>query len=257
VLQGESNLIAEHAPEAKLSQQQPATDDDDDAKQQQQKLLDLALWNAAAAGNTPRCLELLESGANINYRRGAQFSRSPLTQATYKKKRGTALALLKARADPHLENSNGWSCQHWAACRNYEALCRELIEVHGVDTTQRNNKGATPLALAAMSGHAQLCTQMLTLGCDLDASASNNNTVLAMTRFCGVPQKRADTEAAIRGWLKDRAAAAAFARGTLHAWRTHETQSDWTETKHFDKHLIAEITSYVTPPPPACTSIGV
>jgi hypothetical protein len=34
----------------------------------------------------------------------------------------------------------------------------------------------------------------------------------------------------------------------MHARRTHK-QKYWTDSKLFDKHLIGEITAFVTPPP--------
>jgi hypothetical protein len=58
--------------------------------------------------------------------------------------------------------------------------------------------------------------------------------------------QRAIENDAIRAWLKDRDAAAAFARVTMHARRTHK-QDVWTDSSLFDKHLIGEITAFVTP----------
>jgi hypothetical protein len=101
---------------------------------------------------------------------------------------------------------------------------------------------------------------LLNAGANVDACTKGGDTALDLA--FGRASDAASM--AIHRWTRSSDAAAAFARGTMHAryYRCHEKTThgggeektscayNWTDSRLFDEHLIAEITSYVTSPPP-------
>jgi hypothetical protein len=223
-----------------MQQQQQQQQQQNDAK------MDRALLATAEAGNTSRCLELIASKANINCVLDSN-GYTPLMYSISYNKPDTTMALLDAKADVTVKSKDGRDdCLSCAARQGQLALYRTLVEQHGADVNTTYISGVTPLMAAAWNGHADVCVYLLNAGARVDAKTKQGKTALQESVRCN----NTDAVAAIRAWLKDRDAAAAFARGTMHARRTHK-HGDWTDSMLFDKHLIPEITAFVTPPRPA------
>jgi hypothetical protein len=109
----------------------------------------------------------------------------------------------------------------------------------------------TALMTAAWNGKADVCAYLLRAKANVDAKDEYGETALTIATH---EANTADAVSVLRAWLKDRAAARAFARGTMHARHAHK-KGDWTDSKLFDKNIIGEITAFVTPPPaPRCNN---
>jgi ankyrin repeat protein len=202
--------------------------------------LDRQLLVAATLGKTFRCLELLDANACIDARSDGDFF-TPLMLAAWGQHHDTAMALLEAKASVHVSDKFQRTCLHEAALRGNVPLCRAMLAHNAdIDAVAINNE--TPLFKAVFRNRANACTFLLNAGANVDAVALNGKT--AWQRV--IRSHRTDAAAAIQSWLKDRDAARAFARGTMHARLTHKS-GDWTDSKLFDKHLIGEITAFVSP----------
>jgi ankyrin repeat protein len=64
--------------------------------------------------------------------------------------------LVRNRADPYVSNRNGCTVAHWAASGGNLECCRYLHETIGVDFSQPNNGGNTPLTHAVAFGRADV-----------------------------------------------------------------------------------------------------
>jgi ankyrin repeat protein len=209
------------------------------------------LFEAARQGNSFRCMQLIEEDKiDVNARDPTDKGSTALHHALYEGRYDTAKALLGAKASVHIRNADGKGALFWAAAprrlRQHQVdICRTLVEEYGADVHAVDNSGRTCLMMTAQDSESvHACTYLLNAGAN--AGAVNNEGLTAL-QFA-INWENADGVAAIRAWLKDRNAARAFARGTMHARRTHK-QTYWTDSKLFDKHLIGEITAFVTPPP--------
>jgi hypothetical protein len=200
------------------------------------KVLIQQLVAAASAGQSARCLELIESKANVDaVDRWCKPSQTALTAAISRHKTATALALLNAKASLQAAPACGSTPLHCAVHRNNASLCNELL-LRGADIESKTRYGSTPLNLAIYSRMSSMVTRLLNAGAKKDNALEY--AIIEGRKTC------AD---AIYAWLKDRDAAAAFARVTMDARRTTHKKGVWTDSMLFDKNLIAEITAFVTP----------
>jgi ankyrin repeat protein len=202
--------------------------------------LDGELLLAAEEGETSRSLELLGANACINARSDGD-KRTPLMLAEWGQHHDTAMALLEAKASVHLRDTVQKTCLHYAADGDNVPLCRAML-AHNADVDAVTINKHTPLFRAAVFNGANACTFLLNAGANVDAVNCHDVTALEFA----ISHDSTDSAAAIQSWLKDRDAARAFARGTMHARRTHK-KGDWTDSKLFDKHLIGEIIAFVSP----------
>jgi hypothetical protein len=202
--------------------------------------LDGQLLSAAEQGKTLRCLELLDANACIDAH-SREYLYTPLMLAACSQQHDTAMALLEAKASVHVRDKRQRTCLHDAALCGNVPLCRAML-AHNADIDAVTTYKQTPLFKAAFYNRANACTFLLNAGANVDAVDSYDDTALQYA----IRYDRTDSVAAIQSWLKDRDAARAFARGTMHARRTHK-EDDWTDSKLFDKHLVGEITAFVTP----------
>jgi hypothetical protein len=209
--------------------------------------LNAQLFAAAAAGRTSLCIALLEAQASVSAHDDCVASKrkTALLHAIDSRHTDTALALLRANANPNQRGKNGWSALHFAAFRD-AALCRPLVDEFGADVHAVDAFENTALIYAAIAAEPDACVTLLNSNANPDTTNESGQTALQICREYG-GARVTKVAPAIRAWLKDRDAAAAFARGTMHARRTRKKQC-WTDSKLFDKHLIGEITSFVTPP---------
>ncbi|CAB9502929.1 Ankyrin Repeat [Seminavis robusta] len=68
----------------------------------------------------------------------------------------TVKFLIRNRADPNVANRNGCTVAHWAASGGNLEVCQYLAETVGVDFTEPNHGGNTPLTHAVAFGHPQI-----------------------------------------------------------------------------------------------------
>jgi ankyrin repeat protein len=153
--------------------------------------------------------------------------------------------MLEQKMDPRVTDLYGYTALHWAAARaNTKLLVRLLGTAYRdvVDIDAVATYGArTPLISASISGHPGACKLLLEAHANVAAKDATGKDALYWARKLD----HGETAVALRKYDVNRKAAAAFTRGTVHARRTHK-RGDWTDSKLFDKHLIALITSYVT-----------
>jgi hypothetical protein len=202
------------------------------------------LVKAAVAGQSARCIELIESKACID---DTSKGWTALIKAIHYKHEDTAMLLIHAKANVRIAGRHcSWTALHKAAARGYVPICSALLQ-RGADPNAVCIERYTPLSLAAAWWKPAVCTMLLNAGASPDFKNSRGLTALEDARVRGATT----CVDAIRAWMKDRDAAAAFARGTMHARRTHK-QGVWTDSMLCDKHIVAEITACVTPraPPP-------
>jgi ankyrin repeat protein len=210
-----------------------------------QAALDEALYGAARDGQAFRCLELLEARANVQT--------LPLVVAVMMKHDDAALALIDAKAnvtgamDGLSDLTLETLLQYATACNASVRLCRKLLSL-GADANAVHPSlyGCSPLLNAASHSSGAVCVLLLNAKADVDATDAQSKTALQRAQTHG----KSECVDAISGWLKNRAAAHAFARGMRHARNTYQ-KGCWTSHRLFDVHLIAEITAFVTPRPSA------
>jgi hypothetical protein len=223
-------------------------------KQQQQR--QQALWLAARAGNTPRCLALIvdaaASGGGVSLVQAqdpARFRYDALMCALRACRVDTAAALLDARANLHATNAFGGTALHYIADLSDRKLCRAALD-RGARVNATDDRDETPLMRAACHGRAHMCTFLLDYGkADVALRNVERRTAHELAREHG----HTHAARAIRAWQTSSAAAFAFACGTRHARydtaHTHTAADHWTNSKLFDVHLIDEITAFVSSNP--------
>jgi hypothetical protein len=230
--------------------------------------LDTKLLQAAEDGKAFLCVNLIRLKANVDvqytrrHRRWpGEYGDSPLSLSVCNNHPATAMVLVEAKANvsPELEtDDNGVPLLHFAAKHGNVPFCRMLVEQRGVDIRHANRDKMTALHYAAFYEQPAACTYLLNAKADADAKTVNGKTALVYAvqhAWDGVTPEGD----AIRNWLKDRAAAAAFACCTQHARYSNTKNSNnssnneqqqcwcWANSMLFDANLVDEIVAFVTP----------
>jgi hypothetical protein len=173
-----------------------------------------------------------------------------LLEAILQQNYNTAMALLDMRASATAETVCELQSLHLVAEWTQRpdlavALARTLLSPqHGADIEAIDQHNETPLMYSVTYDNAVVAQFLLNATANVDVKDEYDRTALQQAQ----DNKKPFAAAAILSWLKDRDAARAFTRGTMHARRSHK-KHDWTDSKLFDKHLIGLITAFVTPRP--------
>jgi ankyrin repeat protein len=120
------------------------------------------LYDAVAANNSSSVQQLLEQGADVNYRKpvlhksvqaiaGREWA--PLHQAVYNNHVRITSLLLRYRANVGIQDQRGNTPMHWAALLGHSACLQELLALDPLVVHVANENGATPLH-AAITGNS-------------------------------------------------------------------------------------------------------
>ena len=89
-------------------------------------VLDVALWESAAAGDTGAVEELLRQGADANHRAGATHTLPVLSAAAALGHELVVAALIAHGARVDAVDGEGWTALHMAADRGHVSVVRSL-----------------------------------------------------------------------------------------------------------------------------------
>lgn len=126
---------------------------------------------------------LLASGANVNARN--QWNQTPLWQAAWQDWHGNtevAHTLVAHGAAVDVADDKGHTPLHMAARAGHTPMVAFLIEA-GADIEHRNDKGLTPLHQAVIGGHADTVRLLLDRGADPDVHAELEESVRKYTQI--------------------------------------------------------------------------
>ena len=147
-----------------------------------------ALHEAVHNNQTGATASLLGARAGANAMTGDGFS--PLHLAVLGESYGVLAALLKAGANPKTVDPHGLTPLHVAAEENAVPAARAILEFAASSSSAqqgvgligvleaRDDLGATPLHLAALSGGPEVADNLIRAGADLDATTLAGNTPL-------------------------------------------------------------------------------
>lgn len=122
------------------------------------------LHHAAATGDLPRYLELLDQGEDPNSL--CEFGQTTMHLAVLNRKIDFLKAILP-HTDIHLKNKRGTNALHQACSSNVAEACDVLVEA-GIPIDGKDDVGRTPFAVAMMVGHGVLAMHLVgKLGADL------------------------------------------------------------------------------------------
>lgn len=165
---------------------------DKDTSNDEQMALDLALWQAAAAGDLEGVKTALASGADANavITDASGFFTTPLIEASQGGYAEVVQHLLEAGADPNFA-SNGGTALSNAARSESVAVVKALVEGGANLEARRVFDGATVLvATAALSGSLKIVEVLVDMGANVNATNKEGSTALFFAAFNG------DTEVA-------------------------------------------------------------
>jgi ankyrin repeat protein len=100
-----------------------------------------------------------------------------LADAVERQDKGTAAALLNARADVNVPQADGATALHWAVHWEDGALVDRLLKA-GAKVNAANDHGVTPLALAAENRNVEVGGRLLAAGANPNAAVSTGESVL-------------------------------------------------------------------------------
>jgi ankyrin repeat protein len=107
-----------------------------------------------------------------------------LVEAVKAGNRTAALALLSARVDVNVPESDGTTALHWAVHQDDLDLVERLLRA-GANAKATNDFGVTPLAEAATLGDASMLGRLLNAGADVNAVNSEGQTALMLVARTG------------------------------------------------------------------------
>jgi ankyrin repeat protein len=168
--------------------------------------LDHQLIEAIEDYNTDKVIELLEEGANPNYRTEDQDT--PLLVATRRggdEEGGVKIvkALLDRGAGPNVEDKKGISpLMHAIMEGNYYDMIKELLD-HGANVNHQDKIGWTALMVASEYGSLDNIKELLDRGANLDLQNENGMTALMLAATQGPRLKAEIKELLDRGADRD------------------------------------------------------
>jgi hypothetical protein len=102
---------------------------------------------------------------------------SPLMICAQRGCERSAIALLKAGANPHLPDSMGNTALHWAVIQNRRRLA-EMLLYFGANPNTPNASGASPYALSVIKEDSTLAQRLYEYGADVASQDALGNTPL-------------------------------------------------------------------------------
>ena len=150
------------------------------SQQQFQDFINQALIRAAKYGRLDNVKILLSSGAKLS---SIDTQGRSVFIVACGHSESVALYLIQAGADIFVEDSEGLSALHWAACAGYEQLCRSLI-LKEVDINHKAKHGATPLMVACSTRHENIVRIFLANNADVAACTPDGWTALHVAVRC-------------------------------------------------------------------------
>lgn len=146
---------------------------------------DTRLVAAAAAGDHPAVVRLLQQGANANAVDGSGIT--ALMHAAKAGHAATVQALVKAGATIETRDPNGFTALALAASLGHTAAVQTLLASEAnADAATRS--GATPLMFAALGGHTGAIAALLAVKADVNAQTPAGISALMMAANAGQTQ---------------------------------------------------------------------
>ncbi|WP_202300537.1 ankyrin repeat domain-containing protein [Dryocola clanedunensis] len=142
-----------------------------------------AVIDAARVGNLEVVKQSISSGANVNDTDSNGYSL--LILATYHGQYSVARYLLAQGADPGLLDNHGRSALMGAAFKNDIGAARILLGNPRTDVNQQNPVGQTAAMYAALFGHKDFLTFLLSHGADLALNDKKGNTAASLAAAQG------------------------------------------------------------------------
>jgi ankyrin repeat protein len=146
------------------------------AMEKSQEELNKALLKETEQGNIARVTQLLEQGADSNYKE-ARFGSTPLIFASMNGQFAIARLLLNHAADINCKDKENWTPLIWASWQDNLAIARLLLE-YGADINCTDDSGWTPLIWASTRGHLAIVQLLLEHDADINCKDNYGKTAL-------------------------------------------------------------------------------
>lgn len=138
------------------------------------------LYRAVANGHKSVVQLLIKSGSDVD--KASRSGRSPALLACWSGQAECLEILMTNKANINKTDNDKWSCL-FSACANNHLSCldlllknRQLGDING--SVHINNKGQTPLYIAAKHGHLEVMTRLLDRGMHVNAVDSDGDTAI-------------------------------------------------------------------------------
>ena len=128
-----------------------------------------ALYVASGHGNPDLIRSLLREGANVDLKGCSDpelSGRTPLHVAAAHGLTENCQLLLRAGANAELAEMNSWTPLHFAAAYGHLRVVKLLLDKAKVDINGGDSIGRVPIYLAAMNGHGEVVSHLLSRGAD-------------------------------------------------------------------------------------------
>jgi len=123
------------------------------------------LWAAANEGKEEGIKQLVEQGADINYRNPDWRLAAPIHKAAEHGHSKVFDLLVSLGADVHIQNQLGWNALNYASLNGRLSIVKHLLDL-GLSADSRTHANWTPLHHAAMRGNFRTMRVLLERGAD-------------------------------------------------------------------------------------------
>lgn len=154
---------------------------------------------------------------------------SLLCHATQRGNENSAIALMRAGANPHMVDSMGNTPLHWAVIQNKRRMA-EMLLYFGASPNTPNSAGATPYFLSVIKDDSTIAQRLYEYGADISSHDAIGNT----------PLHKAVSSGSIENvWLLLIAGAASSARNKAGITPFELAEKNPEIMRIFDKHQVA------------------
>jgi len=140
----------------------------------------MLLMSEACKGNLAKAKDLVDIGANVNYREDR--GDSVLMMACWFGHADLVSFLLEKKADIHLKNDTEQTALHYASMKGHIKIIKMLMS-RGASFDEEDNKGYTSVMCAAQFGHTALLDFFKRRGANLFHRDMEEHTVLHWTAY--------------------------------------------------------------------------